>query len=135
MDYEPIKKLAEQGFVFAPTAMGKTYSNRTGWPDMASNDLPILHQWIVDGLNLVSVAKRGHGFNTDIDDIEAAIAKGFDPAWLDGYYLVDTPSRGLHSYPTPISLSATMMMVFPTLAASGKKPSRSCSASSGPKGG
>jgi hypothetical protein len=98
MDYKLIKQLAEQGFLFAPTAMGMTYSKRTGWPDMASNDLPTLQQWIVDGLNLVSVAKRGRGFNIDIDDIQAAAGKGFQSSWLDGLYLVDTPSGGLHAY-------------------------------------
>jgi len=33
MEYEPIKKLAEQGFLFSPTRMGMTRSNRTAWQD------------------------------------------------------------------------------------------------------
>ncbi len=98
MDYNLIKQLAEQGFVFAPTAMGMTRSNRTEWQNIATNDLPTLHQWIAERLNLVSVAKRGHGFLIDIDDIASAVAKGFDMAWLDGYFLVGTPSGGLHAH-------------------------------------
>ena len=98
MDYKLIKQLAEQGFLFSPTSMGMTRSNRTGWQDIATNDPSTLRQWIADGLNLVSVAKRGHGFLIDIDDILAAIAKGFQMAWIDGYYVVDTPSGGLHAH-------------------------------------
>jgi hypothetical protein len=33
MDYEPIKKLAEQGFLFSPTRMGMNRSNCTAWQD------------------------------------------------------------------------------------------------------
>jgi putative DNA primase/helicase len=98
MDYKLIKQLAEQGFLFSPTSMGMTYSKRLGWQDIATDDLSALRQWIADGLNLVSVAKRGNGFLIDIDDIEAAVAKGFDLAWLDGYFLVDSPSGGLHAH-------------------------------------
>jgi putative DNA primase/helicase len=98
MDYKTIKQLAEQGFLFSPATMGMTRSDRTGWPEMATNDQPTLEEWIADGLNLVSVAKGGHGFFIDIDDIASAVAKGLDLAWLDGYYLVDTPSGGLHAH-------------------------------------
>ena len=77
MDFISIKKLAEQGFLFSPTSMGMTRSDRTGWQDIATNDQPTLKVWIADSLNLVSVAKRGHGFNIDIDDVQAATAKGF----------------------------------------------------------
>ena len=63
MEYEPIHKLAEHGFLFAPTAMGMTRSNRAGWPDSATNDKRILREWIAEGSNLVSVAKYGNGFN------------------------------------------------------------------------
>jgi P4 family phage/plasmid primase-like protien len=98
MEYGPIKKLAEQGFLFSPTSMGMTRSNHTEWQNIATNDLSTLRQWIADGLNLVSVAKHGQGFLLDIDDISSAVAKGFDMAWLDGYYLVDSPSGGLHAH-------------------------------------
>ena len=74
MDYKPIKKLAEQGFLFSPTSMGMTRSDRTGWQDIATNDLSTLRQWIADGLNLVSVAKRGHGFNMDFDDMASVLS-------------------------------------------------------------
>ncbi|MFP5229454.1 MAG: hypothetical protein ACLGXA_17725 [Acidobacteriota bacterium] len=98
MDYRTIEQLAEQGFLFSPTSMGKTRSDQTGWPDIAASDFSTLRQWIADGSNLVSVAKHGHGFAIDIDDIAKAVAKGFDLTWLDGYYLVDTPSGGLHAH-------------------------------------
>ncbi len=98
MDYTTIKQLAEQGFLFSPTSTGMTRSDQTGWPEMATSERSILRQWIADGFNLVSVASHGHGFAIDIDDIAKAVAKGFDLAWLDGYYLVDTPSGGLHAH-------------------------------------
>jgi len=78
--------------------MGMTRSDRTGWQDIATNDLSAIREWIADGLNLVGVAKRGHGFFIDIDDIASAVATGFDLAWLDGYFLVDSPSGGLHAH-------------------------------------
>jgi hypothetical protein len=98
MDFTYIKKLAEQGFLFSPTSMGMARSDRTGWHDIATNDPSALREWIADGLNLASIAKRGHGFIIDIDDIASAVAKGFDLAWLDGYFLVDSPSGGLHAH-------------------------------------
>ncbi|PSH02784.1 MAG: hypothetical protein CXZ00_15655 [Acidobacteria bacterium] len=98
MQYSTISKMAEAGFLFAPTAMGMTRSNREGWPQLATNNKKTLQSWITEGNNLVSVAKHGHGFAMDIDDIEAVLAKGFKLEWLDGYYLVDTPSGGIHGH-------------------------------------
>ena len=37
MDYIPIEKLAEQGFLFSPTSMGMTRSDRTEWQNIATN--------------------------------------------------------------------------------------------------
>jgi hypothetical protein len=74
MNLNTIAKLAEQGFLFSPTSMGMTRSDRIAWQDIATNDPSALRQWIAEGLNLVSVAKRGHGFFIDIDDIASAKA-------------------------------------------------------------
>jgi len=108
MEYKLIKQLAEQGFLFSPTSMGMTRSDRTEWQNIATNNLSAIRQWIAEGLNLVSVAKRGHGFLIDIDDIALAVAKGFNMAWLDGYYLVDTPSGGLHAHGLHVPETETM---------------------------
>jgi P4 family phage/plasmid primase-like protien len=98
MDYKIISQLADAGFLFAPTAMGMTRSNRERWQNIATNDKKTLFQWIKEGNSLVSVAKHGYGFNLDIDDLKAVQAKGFKMEWLGGYYLVDTPSGGIHGY-------------------------------------
>src|ERR1700692_1721087 len=98
MEYQTISKMADTGFLLAPTQMGMTRSNREGWPLLATNDKRTFSNWIKDGNNLVSVAKHGHGFAIDIDDVAAVQAKGFKMEWLDGYYLVDSPSGGLHSH-------------------------------------
>jgi putative DNA primase/helicase len=98
MIYPTISDMAEAGFLFAPTAMGMTRSNREGWPQLATNNKETLLGWILEGNNLVSVTKHGHGFAIDIDDVAAVQAKGFKMEWLDGYYLVDTPSGGLHCH-------------------------------------
>jgi RecA-family ATPase len=76
-----------------------TRSDRKGWHDLATNDWATITGWARDeGLGLVSVAKHGKGFALDIDDVAAVQAKGFQMDWLDGYYLVDTPSGGLHAH-------------------------------------
>jgi len=98
MDYPTISKLADAGYIFAPTSMGMTRSDRDGWPDLATNDKQALKQWVGEGCNLVSVARHGAGYMLDVDDVPAVKAMGFDLAWLDGYYVVDTPSGGLHAY-------------------------------------
>lgn len=98
MELPEIYKLADAGFVFAPTAMGMTRSDRDGWPQLATKDKESLRQWVAEGCNLVSVARHGTGFVLDLDDVPALKSKGFDLAWLDGYYVVDTPSGGLHAY-------------------------------------
>jgi putative DNA primase/helicase len=98
MDSELISQLASAGFVFAPTAMGMTRSNREGWPELATSDQKALQQWINEGSNLVTVAKHGHGFAIDGDDPAALAAKGFKMEWLDGYFVVDTPSGGFHAH-------------------------------------
>ena len=104
--------------------MGMTRSDRSAWQDIATNDQSALREWIADGLNLVSVAKRGHGFYIDIDDIEAATAKGFVPSWLDGYYLVDTPSGGLHAYGLHSPETETMGKLVVVYATKGDKTSK-----------
>src|ERR1035437_3082304 len=98
MDYTIISTLADFGFLFAPTAMGMTRSNRDGWPELATNNKDTLRQWVNEGNNLVSVAKHGHGFAIDIDDVGAVQSRGFQLEWLDGYFLIDTPSGGIHAH-------------------------------------
>jgi hypothetical protein len=101
-----------------------TRSDHTGWPDIATSDQSTLCQWIADGFNLVSVAKHGQGFFIDIDDLPAAIAKGFQMAWLDGYYLVDTPSGGLHAHGLHSSETETMGTLVVVYATKGDKTSK-----------
>jgi hypothetical protein len=97
MDYTLIASLAEAGFTFAPTDAGMTRSNRTGWAEYATSDFPTIKRWLDSGDSLVSVANHGHQYIFDIDDPTAAIAKGFKMEWLDGMFVVDTPSGGLHA--------------------------------------
>jgi putative DNA primase/helicase len=90
--------LAKQGLTFAPTTLGMTRSDRKGWHEIATSDWDTITDWHREGLGLVSVAKHGKGFAIDIDNIAAVEAKGFRLDWLSGYYLVDTPSGGLHAH-------------------------------------
>ncbi len=93
-----IYDLAKQGLTFSPTSPGMTRSDHTDWQNLATSDWPTIRGWVIEGSSLVSVAKQGHGFAIDIDDVAAVAAKGFDLAWLDGYFVVDTPSGGLHAH-------------------------------------
>jgi hypothetical protein len=99
MDLTIISRMADAGFVFAPTTMGMTRSDRQGWPELATNGKTMLRQWVKEGNSLVSVARRGHGSMLDIDDPAAIKARGFDFGWLEGYYVVDSASgHGIHAY-------------------------------------
>jgi putative DNA primase/helicase len=97
MDVKSIGSMARAGYTFAPTDAGMTRSNRTGWPQLATNDIPTIKGWLQNGDSLVSVAKYNHQFILDIDDPTVAVAQGFDMGWLDGLYIVDTPSGGIHA--------------------------------------
>src|ERR1035438_3752381 len=97
MDYKSIFNMATAGYVFAPTDAGMTRSNRTGWPELATSDVPTIQNWLKNGDSLVAVALKNNQYILDIDDVAAAVAAGFDMAWLDGTYLVDTPGGGLHA--------------------------------------
>jgi len=98
MDLKLIGKLARAGFAFAPTDAGMTSSRRTGWADMATSDLPTIKAWLASGDSLVSAATHGHQYIVDIDDPVAAHQFGFKMEWLDGLFLVDSPSGGIHAY-------------------------------------
>lgn len=97
MNYKLIGSLAKAGYVFAPTDAGMTRSNRSGWPELATSDKATINEWLQNGDSLVSVAKRGHQYVIDIDDPVDAVANGFKMQWLDGTFIVDTPSGGLHA--------------------------------------
>jgi hypothetical protein len=97
MDFKSIGKMAEAGYVFAPTDAGMTRSNRSGWPELATSNIATIEEWLQNGDSLVSVARRSHQYITDIDDPIDAVARGFKMEWLDGTYIVDTPGGGLHA--------------------------------------
>jgi len=124
MDYPTISRLADAGYLFAPTSMGMTRSDREGWPGLATNDKQVLKQWMGEGCNLVSVACHGAGFILDLDDAQALNAKGYDPAWLDGYYIVDTPSGGLHGYGLHDAQTEALGNLVVVYAEKGNKQSR-----------
>src|ERR1017187_5089004 len=97
MDFKSIGKMAEAGYVFAPTDARMTRSNRSGWPELATSNIATIEEWLQNGDSLVSVARRSHQYITDIDDPIDAVARGFKMEWLDGTYIVDTPGGGLHA--------------------------------------
>ena len=98
LDKDLILAMAAAGFCFVATDAGMTRSNVKGWQDKASDQQKLITFWIEQGFSLVAVAKHGHGFMIDIDDPEACKARGFKLDWLDGHFLVDTPSGGVHAY-------------------------------------
>jgi hypothetical protein len=69
MDYKLIGQLADAGYTFAPTAAGMTRSNRTGWAEMATSDIPTIKEWLKAGDSLVSVA------NHEMDTLQKACNK------------------------------------------------------------
>lgn len=108
--------MIEAGFCFAPTSPGMTRSDYPHWQNaIPSADLAI--SWLDKGKSLVFVAKRKHGFVMDVDDPDALINKEFDPAWLNGYFRVATPSGGMHVYGLADDITDAMpgiVLVFET---------------------
>jgi hypothetical protein len=84
--------------LFVGCQMGMSSSRLPQWQDEGTSDQPKLLDWINDGKSLVTVAKRGHSFVGDIDDLAACERLGFKREWLDGYYAVETPSGGEHHH-------------------------------------
>src|ERR1017187_3189039 len=97
MDFKSIGKMAEAGYVFAPTDAGMTRSNRSGWPELATSNIATIEEWLQNGDSLVSVARRSHQYITDIDDPIDAVARGFKMEWLYGTYILGKPRGGLHA--------------------------------------
>lgn len=98
LDRDLIIGMARDGFLFAPTTPGLSRSDWTGWPDIATGDESTITSWLDAGYSLVSVAKRGHGFMVDIDDLQACRSKGFAFHNDPDTFSVTTPSGGLHIY-------------------------------------
>jgi putative DNA primase/helicase len=98
LDISEIAQLADQGMTFIGCRMGMSSSRWEGWQQRATNNKLTLLDWLKDGYSLVTVAKRGHSFVVDVDDLGACEAAGFEQEWLDGYYAVDTPSGGTHHH-------------------------------------
>src|ERR1700722_15510283 len=98
LDISEIAQLADQGMIFIGCRMGMSSSRWGDWQDRATHNKLMLLDWLKDGYSLVTVAKRGHSFVLDIDDLGACEAAGFKQEWLDDYYAVDTPSGGTHHH-------------------------------------
>ncbi len=96
IDIDEILHLAAQGIQFVGTTPGKSRSDWTGWPDLATSDPDTLKQWIADSYSLVTVPKRGKSFVVDIDDQKACKKLGMPMPGIS--YWVETPSGGLHGY-------------------------------------
>jgi hypothetical protein len=60
----------------------------------ATAGLEWLTGWVDVGLWLTAVAKRGHGWIVDIDDLLACQLRGFDLTWFKDCFKVDTPLGG-----------------------------------------
>jgi hypothetical protein len=98
LDFPEITQLADQGMLFVGCRMGMSSSRLLQWQDEGTSDNQTLLDWINGGKSLVTVAKRGHSFVGDIDDLAACERLGFKREWLDGYYAVETPSGGDHHH-------------------------------------
>ena len=100
MDFKLIGKLCSLGVDFAPTVAGMTRSTATDWQNIATNDKEQIKSWFQQDRyqSLVAVAKKGHAFILDLDDLDACRAMGFNHEWLDGMFGVATPSGGQHWY-------------------------------------
>jgi Bifunctional DNA primase/polymerase, N-terminal len=96
IDIGEVLHLAAQGVQFVGTTPGKSRSDWTGWPDLATSDPETLKQWVSDGYSLVAVPKRGKSFVVDIDDRDACKKLGMPTPGIS--YWVETPSGGLHGY-------------------------------------
>ena len=95
---ETILNMAGDGFQFVGTTPGMTRSDWNDWQKKATSQQDTLKNWIDEGCGLVSVAKHGHGFLIDIDDVFACLDQGLKLEWLNGYFRVKTPGGGLHFY-------------------------------------
>jgi len=84
--------------LFVGCRMGMSSSRLLQWQDEGTSDNQTLLDWLKNGKSLVTVAKRGHSFVGDIDDLAACERLGFKREWLDGYYAVETPSGGEHHH-------------------------------------
>lgn len=84
--------------LFVACEMGMSSSRLLDWQDRATSNKFMVRDWLKGGSSLATVAKRGHSFALDIDDPDECERLGFKREWLDGYYVVDTPSGGEHHH-------------------------------------
>ena len=91
-------KMAALGVRIVPARPGLKYSNKSGWPDIATTDAAMIQHWHKENANYncVSVPKRAEVCIIDVDD--AATVSASLPFLLPKTFKVSTPSGGYHLY-------------------------------------
>ncbi len=123
IDIALISRLSAAGVHFVYTTPGNSRSNVMDWPELATREEEQLRLWVKQGFSLVAVARQDGAFLIDVDDLEACVALGLNPAWLRGYFHVNTPSGGHHYYGLHDAESAALGGIVQILRTKGDRDS------------